>query len=151
MAIMQKGESEFGAPAGIYSDCRFEGVFPMSGPPRNGRDGKPLPPGIEWRFKIMTGAFAGRTIGRITGTKPTTKNSCGVMLDGLAGRPLGIGENFDPDTMIGQVYQVVVDKSKENPDKTHVTSVFRNGVARPSGPTGAATGFSQPDANNPAL
>jgi hypothetical protein len=36
MALMQKSESEFGAPAGVYPDCRFEGIFPMNGPPRVG-------------------------------------------------------------------------------------------------------------------
>jgi hypothetical protein len=144
MAVMQKGESEFGAPAGIYQECRFEGVFQMTGPPRNGRDGLPMPPGIEWRFKILSGPFAGRTIGRITGMKPTAKNSCGTMLDGVAGRPLRVGENFDPDTVVGQVFQVVVGQSKENPEKAHVTQVFRSGA------TVASSGFAQPDASSKA-
>jgi hypothetical protein len=141
---MTMGESEFGAPQGIYPECRFEGIFPMTGPPRVGRDGKMMPPGVEWRFTILTGAFAGRTIGRITGEKPTAKNSCGAMLTGIAGRALTTGEGFDPATAIGQVFQVVVGQSKENPERTHVTQVFRTGA------TGASSGFAQPDANNKA-
>jgi hypothetical protein len=138
------GESDFGAPAGIY-ECRFEGIFPMNGAPRIGRDGKPMPPGVEWRFKILSAPFAGRTVGRITGEKPTAKNSCGAMLSGIAGHPLGTGQSFDPATMIGQVFQVVVGQSKENPEKTHVTQVFRSGA------TGASTGFHQPKPDEDAF
>jgi hypothetical protein len=125
---MTMGESDFGAPAGIYSECRFEGIFPMNGALRVGRDGKPMPPGIEWRFKILSGPFAGRTIGRITGEKPTAKNSCGEMLCGLVGHPLRVGESFDPATVVGQAFQVVVAQSKTDPTKVHVTQVFRNGT-----------------------
>jgi hypothetical protein len=125
--LMQKSESEFGAPAGIYQ-AEFLGTFELADEkPRLGRDGKPMPPAIEWRFKIVAGKFASRIVSRITSKRPTAKNSCGVLLDGVAGRSIAVGEGFDPDSMVGQVYQVVVDKSATNPDRTQVASVFRSG------------------------
>jgi hypothetical protein len=142
---MRKTESEFGAPAGVYV-AEFQGVFPMTeATPRLGRDGKPMPPGIEWRFKIVEGPFAGRIISRITSKTPTAKNACGVLLDGVAGRPLGLEEVFDPDTMRGRQYQVAVDRSKTNPDRTQVTSVFRSGTpTTPPAPASTENGAPPP-------
>jgi len=50
---MKMKPSNFGAPVGVYL-ARFLGVFPFTGngQPRTGRDGKPMPPAIEWQFEI---------------------------------------------------------------------------------------------------
>lgn len=137
MGVMKCRESKFGAPAGIYLG-RFVGVKPFvgDGKPRLGRDGKPMGPAVEWQWEITAGEQKGQFVGRITAADPTTKNACGTLLSGLMGRPIRPDEEFDPDECIGQVYQVVISPSKEDPDKTQVTQVvLSQGSARPATPS----------------
>jgi hypothetical protein len=140
--LFQKTESKFGAEPGLYA-AKFRGVIELrdNGSPRLGKDGKPMPPGIEFQFEIVTaGPFQGNIVSRITSKTPTMKNSCGRMLDGLAGRALGINESFNVDTCIGRTYQILIDRSAANPARTQVDRILP-----PSGATGAHSGFRQPD------
>jgi hypothetical protein len=122
--LLRKTESKFGAPADVYVG-KFKGVSQMKdeGKPRLGKDGNPMEPGIEWQWEITEGEFRGQLVGRITGSTPTTKNACGTLLDGVLDRKANIGEDTDPNSMIGKLYRVVVSPSKDNPERTNVTQV----------------------------
>jgi hypothetical protein len=136
--IFTKCESQYGAPAGVYP-VTFLGVDAMrdDGKPRIGRDGKPMAPGIEWRFSITTGPYAGRLVTRITSTTPTARNACGALLDGILGRPAAFGETADIAAFIGKPYRVVVGPSQTNPQRTQVVQVLPSDVtqAPPAAPT----------------
>lgn len=127
---MKMRESKFGAPAGVYQ-ARFEGLKLMEAqnPPRLGRDGRPMPPGMEWQFTVLGGEQDGQVIGRITGTEPTTKNSCGMLLSGMFGRAIQPDEDLDPNQFRGQTFEVVVGRSKDDPNKTYIIQI--NGPPRP--------------------
>src|SRR5215468_5262863 len=119
----------FGAPAGVYV-ARFAGVFPFTGDgkPRLGKDGKPMPPAIEWRFEIQEdpdhgGEHVGKTVGRLTSEEATPRNACGVLLAGLIGRAIADEEEIDIDTYVGSLFRVTVGPSKDNPDRTQVQFV----------------------------
>ncbi len=142
MPTFRVKESKFGAPAGIYS-AEFLGIAPFGdGTPRNGRDGKPMPPAVEWQFKVTDGEFAGQIIGRITSAEPTVGNSCGQLIRGLLGHTPTPDEDVNTDLYVGQVFQAVVSPSKESPDKTYVTQVIRpkaGGAVKPATATATAT------------
>jgi hypothetical protein len=135
MVLLRKKESKFGAPEGIYLG-KFLGVEPFKGDgkPRVGRDGRPMEPGIEWQFEIVEGEHAGQIVGRITSAVATTKNSCGELQDGLVGRTVGTDEDIETGNYVGFLYQVVIGKSKENPDKTQVTKIVRAKGGAPPAP-----------------
>jgi hypothetical protein len=121
--LMTKRDSDFGAPPGVYK-AEFQGVFLLDNQtPQIGRDGKPMPPGMEWRFRILEGKFTDRLVTRITSREPTAKNSCGTLLDGVMGRFVPIGAAVDPDTKKGSVFFVTVQPSKGDPNKTQVVAV----------------------------
>jgi len=126
MSTMKVKESKFGAPAGIYT-ARFLGVKPFQGDgkPRLGRDGKPMGPAVEWSWEIVEGPSVGQVVGRLTSPEPTIKKACGTLLSGLIGRVLRADEEADPDQYIGQIHQVVIGSSKDNPEKTHVVQVVQ--------------------------
>jgi hypothetical protein len=126
MTVFVKSESLYGAPAGVY-EARFLGVEPMrdDGTPRLGRDGKPMPPGVEWNFEIVAGQYTGRRVGRITSSTPTAKNACGTLLDGLLGRRVGVGERVEVSPHVGKMFQVVLGISPTNPERTQVVQIIR--------------------------
>jgi hypothetical protein len=130
---MQKQESQYGAPAGVYEGV-FSGVAPMPGPPKIGKDGKPMGPSVEWKFTLDKPAeFAGRIVSRITSAVPTPKNGCGELLDGLVGRNVGFSENIDTDAYLNRPYRIVIGPGKEDKTKTVVTQIFAlGGVPTPS-------------------
>jgi hypothetical protein len=64
--------------------------------------------GLRWQFEVLTGPFKGGKTSRTTTRIPTTKNSCGKMLSGLAGKPLAPGEDHDIESFIGKKYLIVV-------------------------------------------
>jgi hypothetical protein len=143
MTVLRMHESQFGAPPGLY-DTQFLGVknLPDDGKPRLGYDGRPMPPGMDWQFQITRGEHTGKIVGRITSKTPTRKNSCGMLLRGIVGRELKPNEEVDLSALIGVACQVVVSRSKDNPDRTQVTEVMRimppgQGVA-PAVPAGPA-------------
>ena len=136
MAVLRMQESKFGAPKGIYQG-KFLGINPMKDSGRLGKDGKPMAPGIEWQFEIVEGDYAGKIVGRITAATPTKANSCGKLLQGLVGKQLSANDETDVNDYVGQTYQVVVGAGVENPDKTQVTEIFRQGgKAAPSSSAG---------------
>jgi hypothetical protein len=128
-----KQESKYGVPPGEYQ-ARFLGVEPMpdNGSPRLGRDGKPMPPGIEWRFEVLSGPNAGRWATRVTSEAPTPRNSCNKMLEGVPGRSVSSGETVDVAACVGTVYRVVVEPSTYNADRTQVTVVLRDNASAAS-------------------
>jgi hypothetical protein len=144
--LVKMGESKYGAPAGVYVGPFLSlDEFKGDGKPRMGHDGKPMGPAVEWQFEVGQGPHKGQIIGRITSAKPTAKNSCGVLLQGLVGRPLKPDEEVDVSQYVGKVYQLVVSASKENPEKTYVTQIFPLESAAPSpAPPGPAPPVSPP-------
>jgi hypothetical protein len=98
---------------------------------------------IEWKFKIVAGAYKDRIVSRITGTTPTLGNACGKLLNGVMGRTVRPDEEPDADVMVGRLYSVVVSPKESDPSKTYVTAVFLKD-ATPTGATGAKTGFAEP-------
>jgi hypothetical protein len=124
---MRMRESRFGAPADIYFG-KFLGISPFKGDgkPRIGRDGKPMGEAVEWQWEIIEGEHAGKIVGRLTSTMPTTKNAAGTLLAGVAGRVVQVDEDIDPNAFVGCMYQIVVSVSKDNPNKTYVTQVMRS-------------------------
>ncbi len=98
--LMMKMGSAEGVPPGAYTG-EFAGIEPM--PAR-----EDMPEGIRWKWSILGSDHAGRVVGRITGKKPTKTNACGKILNGLAGRVLGEGEQINLGTYIGNRYTLVV-------------------------------------------
>src|SRR5262249_39256113 len=101
-------------------------------PRRPGR--RPMPPAVEWQRGITEGEQNGQIVSRITAATPTPGNSCGQMLDGLAGRVVPCDEDIDTDAYIGQHYTVVIGANKDNANKTQVQQIFR--VPPPAAPVG---------------
>jgi hypothetical protein len=121
--MLTKKETEYGAPTGVYQAC-FEGTMLLdSDTPRLGRDGRPMPPAMEWRFVIHEGKYAGRIVSRITSREPTAKNSCGMLLDGVMGGTVPVGTSVNLDKQIGRLYLVTVQPSKSDPNRTQVVAV----------------------------
>jgi hypothetical protein len=136
---MKMRDSKFGAPAGVYQG-EFLGCseFKGDGKPRFGRDGKPMPPAMEWQFRITGGDHDGQIVGRLTAQEPTTRNSCGVLLAGLVGRVVAPDEEVEVDLYRGQTYQIVISPSKEDPERTYVTQIIRTKPANGPAPPAAA-------------
>jgi hypothetical protein len=142
---MRMGESKFGAPVGTYLG-RFLGVKVMKddGKPRLGRDGKPMPPGMEWQWEVTDdpdhdGAYVGQIVGRITSQEPTAGNACGRLLGGIVDRCIKTAEEIDPDEFAGQLYRVTVGPQMDNKEKTQVIQVTRIKTgAHPAPPSGSA-------------
>lgn len=59
--------------------------------PLMGHDGKPMPPGMAWKFFIVEGPHHGQCPIRITGREPTPRNACGKMLKAVTGLVLKDG------------------------------------------------------------
>jgi hypothetical protein len=135
MTVLRKSESKFGAPVGVYVGV-FLGLVPMrdDGKPRLGKDGRPMPPGTEWQWRITEGEQNGQIVSRITAAAPTPNNSCGQMMDGLVGRVVTCDEDVNTDAYIGQPYTIVIGANKDNPNKTQVQQIFR--VPPPAAPVG---------------
>jgi hypothetical protein len=135
MTVLRMQESQFGAPVGLY-EARFLGVkdLPDDGKPRLGHDGRPMPPGMEWQWEITQGEHTGQIVSRITSKTPTRKNSCGALLLGILGREIKLYEAVDLSLLIDVACQVVVSRSKDNPNRTQVTEVLRKKPAGQSAP-----------------
>jgi hypothetical protein len=93
---MRKMQIEKCVPIGSYT-ALFTGV--------EDTDHKEYGPGLAWHFEIFGGPLNGRKIGRITSRLPTTKNSCGRLLRGLAGN---IDGEVDIDSFRGTRVRIVV-------------------------------------------
>jgi hypothetical protein len=117
------GPSRFDVPKGEYV-ARFTGAKPLESKPdapaRVGEDGKPLPPGMAWRFEIIDGPCTGKIPSRITGRVPTPRNACGKMLKALTGLVLKDGMVVDLDQYRDRKYRIVV-AVKEHGNGTYVS------------------------------
>jgi len=69
-------------------------------------------PGFEWTFVVAEGECKGQATHRITGREPTARNSCGRLLSGLAGAPLGRGQEVDVAQFVGKAYRIVVEPNQ---------------------------------------
>lgn len=104
-------KSKFDVPEGQYV-TRFAGLEmldPKPGEaPRLGRDGKPMAPGMAWRFEILEGPETGKQADRVTGRIPGPKNVCGRFLAAVTGQLLKDGMEVDLDQYVGKRYRVNV-------------------------------------------
>lgn len=119
------GESKFGVPNGSYR-ARFIGV----------KEREPMPgsdygPGLEWSFEVIDGPQAGRVTSRTTGTQPSTKNSCGRMLNGLAGGAVPAKGEVDLEQFVGRAYLIMVGPNQAGTG-TRVETVMPVDVVTPA-------------------
>jgi hypothetical protein len=122
-------ESQYGAPVGNYL-AEF-----LVAEERKPLAGSNFGPGLEFKFKIVEGPYAGRIISRTTALKPTLKNSCGRMLTQLAGGSVSAGTELDDRGFVGRRYQVMVEPNFTG-NGTRVGTVMP--VMPPSGRSAAA-------------
>jgi hypothetical protein len=110
--VMQSAQT--GVPAGSYF-ATFDGYEPVTTAKGDT---------LRWSFTITSG---GPCKGQKTGVfidrmPPRASNKLGRMLNGLAGRPLAEGETFNPKSVIGRTYVVIVTAGKDGKG-TRVESV----------------------------
>jgi hypothetical protein len=136
-------KSQYDVPEGQYT-AKFTGLEllePKPGEgPRMGRDGKPMAPGMAWRFEIAEGPEAGKRPDRVTSRLPTPKNICGRFLVAVTGQILKDGMEVDTDRYIGKFYRInVIEK-----DQSDGTCVSDQGLV----PVPAPNAFTQAAAAN---
>jgi hypothetical protein len=126
-------EGKFGVPVGHYQ-TRFLGAHPRVPQPGQqpllGRDGQPMPPGLEWQFEVLGGEYAGKVTSRTTGQDASPKNACGRMLADITGQPVWVGVEIDITPYVGRPYQVRVGQNP-NSDGTRVETVMPVGNTAP--------------------
>lgn len=142
-------KSKFDVPEGQYT-AKFIGLEmlePKPGEaPRVGRDGKPMAPGMAWRFEIVEGPETGKQTDRVTGRLPGPKNVCGRFLAAVTGQILKDGMEVDLDQYVGHFYRINV-VAKEQSEGTCVSD---QGIIPIAAPTPAANGHAAPPANGAA-
>jgi hypothetical protein len=141
--LLKYEKSKYDVPEGTYL-ARFKGCEPLPDPrpgepPRVGRDGKVMAPGMAWRFEVAEGEHRGKIADRVTGRTPGPKNIAGRLLVAVTGRALKDGDTVTIDEYVGQVYRVTV-VAKENGSGTHVSEMgmVRVGDAEAARVTGTA-------------
>lgn len=134
-------KSKFDVPEGQYV-AQFLGLQmldPKPGEgPRLGQDGKPMPPGMAWRFQILEGPESGKQADRISGRQPSPKNVCGRFLAAVSGQILKDGMEVDLEQYVGKKYRINV-VQKESGNGTCVSDqgvIPLDGVAAPSASAG---------------
>lgn len=78
--------------------------------------------GLAWKFTVRGGQFNGQQASRITGTTPTSKNACGRLLKGIAGRLPDVGQETDLSKFYGKRYQIIVEETDSG--STRVSAVL---------------------------
>lgn len=64
---------------------------------------------LKWTFTVTVGEHAGHKAAVfIDPGKPTPNNKLGRMLNGLAGKTLSCGENFNPRSVVGKPYKLTI-------------------------------------------
>lgn len=111
-------EVEVGQYTAAFDGVNFLEPKPGEGP-RLGRDGKPMPPAMAWRFKILDGPEAGKQADKITGRVPSPKNGCGRFLVAISGQILRDGVEIDLAPFVGKRYRINVVESDNG--GTHVS------------------------------
>jgi hypothetical protein len=92
-------QSSTGVPAGAYT-----GVFKGFEPCETSKGAA-----LRWSWEVTSGPHAGQTATCLTDpSKPTPRNKLGRLLTAMAGGKLGDGESFDPTTVVGKAYTVIV-------------------------------------------
>lgn len=81
-----------GNPDGVFT-ARFVGVEPFEGQNDFG-------PALRWRWAALGGKHAGCEISLISAARATAKNKTGMVIGGLAGKSLQVGEPFDPQPRV---------------------------------------------------
>jgi hypothetical protein len=136
-------KSKFDVAEGQYL-ARFLGVDllePKPGEaPRLGQDGKPMAPGMAWRFEIAEGESLGKIADRVTGRVPGPKNVCGRFLAAVSGQILKDGMTVDLGQFVGKLYRINV-VAKDNGNGTCVSDM---GLTRDYGAAPAANGATKP-------
>ncbi len=94
------GAEKFGAPVGIYQ-ARFAGT--------QERESEQYGPGLEWQFEIVEGVYKGKIVSRTTSREPTLKNSCGKILNQMAGGTVEAEQEVDLAQFRDRVYQIMVE------------------------------------------
>jgi hypothetical protein len=134
-------KSKFDVPEGQYlakfTGCDLLEDKPGSAP-RLGQDGKPMAPGMAWRFEVVEGENTGKIADRITGRVPGPKNVCGRFLAAVSGQILKDGMTVDLSQFVGKLYRVNV-VTRETGNGTCVSDmgivrVYDSEPAPPSGP-----------------
>src|SRR5262245_39752067 len=125
MRRMTMQESKFGAPVGTYQ-AKFVGV--------EDRESDQYGAGLEWKFEIVEGEFTGKVVSRTTAPAPTAKNSCGKLINQLAGGTVAIGQEVDIDSFVGRVYSVLIEENGTG-NGTRVGSVMPVSPSQPAAPS----------------
>src|SRR5689334_11169095 len=134
MAKLRMQESQFGAPVGIYR-AKFLGV--------ESREHPEYGPGLEWKFEVVDGPQTGKIIARTTSPTPSMKNSCGKLLNSLAGGTVQKDQEVDVDQFVGHVYQVMVERNSTG-NGTRIGTVMPAGGPPPVMPPAPANGNGGP-------
>jgi hypothetical protein len=105
-----------GVPAGAYAG-KFLGIEPIPADPIRG-----FGEGLRWQFEVLTGPHKGARTSRITTTKPSLKNACGKMLQGVCGKTLMLDEEVDLEAFVGHNYLVVVQATENGAARVETVS-----------------------------
>ncbi|MGE4002637.1 MAG: hypothetical protein AB7I48_20770 [Planctomycetaceae bacterium] len=76
----------------------------------------------QFVWTVLGGQHDGSEASRYTGVKMTPKSAIAKLAKGLAGRPIEIGDTFDPDRYIGREYLILVAETESG--STRVESVM---------------------------
>ncbi len=106
-----------GVPPSAYQTT-FAGIEPVE-PDAN----KGYGAGLRWKWNIVDGPFAGRTISRVTGQTPTPNNACGRLIVALLGRTPNVGENIDLAPLIGKKYLAIVAAGQQGGTRVETVAV----------------------------
>lgn len=90
-------------PVGVYT-VRFVGVENTTHVEYGG--------GLKFEWEITDGRYAGKSVFRTTGDKPTPRNAAGKVLAALMGAKPADGLSVVADNCIGRKYTVVVGETE---------------------------------------
>ena len=102
-----------GVPEGSYL-AKFTKVEPTT---------NALSDGLKWTWEITSGPSSGQTSSSTSSDSPSAKNRCGKIVSGMLGKTLPNGEELDTNSLIGQIFLIVVRKSESG--GTYVDSVTK--------------------------
>jgi hypothetical protein len=81
---------------------------------------------IGFMYEIQEGEHKGNVLQTIANAKVTNKTRAGKMFKGMLGRDLKEGENIDPQTLIGKVFEILTETLKSDfGDYSVVSEVIR--------------------------
>ena len=77
---------------------------------------------VFFKFRVVGGQHDGSTASRFTDAKMTPKSALYKIACGLAGRKLGLNEEFNPDDFVGREYMIIVAETESG--ATRVESIL---------------------------